>query len=271
MKIILFGSEGMLGNYIFRYLKKFYFIETINRNEYDVIIHSFEDLENILISKNINSSTIIINAYGVIPQSSKDYLLNEKIYIKVNSIFPHILLSLCNKYKAKLIHPTTDCVYDGMKGNYIETDIHTGKDIYSISKSLGELSENGEYICIRSSIIGEEFKNKRSLIEWVKSNKNGNIEGYTNHYWNGITCLEYSKFIHKVIEKNMYNNKLIHIFSPERISKYELVCLINKIFKLNIEIKKVEKNYSDKTLNTIYSVEIEKSLEEQLIELINFN
>ena len=64
-----------------------------------------------------------------------------------------------------------------------------------MSKSLGELCKP---TIIRISIIGEEVNNKRSLLEWVKSNSGKEINGYENHYWNGVTCLQLAKIVNEI-------------------------------------------------------------------------
>ena len=122
---------------------------------------------------------------------------------------------------------------------------------YGITKTLGECSN----ICnIRSSIIGEERKNKRSLLEWVKSNKNNTINGYTNYLWNGITCLQMAKVINKIINEELIWDGTRHIYSPNEISKFDLVKLINETYNLNIYIKAYDlPNPIDRTLSSIYS------------------
>jgi len=174
----------------------------------------------------------------------------QSVFI-VNSIFPIKLGEISTKKKMKYIHITTNCVFSGNKGLYIESDIHDAEELYGISKSLGE---NISDACIlRTSIIGEELFNKVSLLEWVKSNKNGNIKGYTNFYWNGVTCLTLANIILDIIKNNIYWKGIRHIYSPNIINKYELCQIINKVYKLNINIEsyslKEEKNM---TLSSIY-------------------
>lgn len=272
MKVIIFGSNGMLGNYI----KSFFLSQNIptfgiTRNHYDLSKFTNESLNKLLCDYMINEDTVIINAAGVIPQASKNYHLIEKEYYKINSIFPITLSNICNKYKAKMIHVTTDCVFSGNKGNYIETDEHDAVDSYGISKSLGELCD---CTIIRTSIIGEEKFNKRSLLEWVRSNHGKEINGYLNHLWNGVTCLELSKIIHKIITGNLYWKGVRHIFSPQTVSKYELVSMINEIYDLNITVKQyfTEKKI-DKSINTIYDTNNTfkiKNLKDQIKELNSY-
>lgn len=205
MKVILFGSNGMLGAYLNKYLSDKYDIIPITRSQYDVIKHDFTYLENLLKNYDIDSNTVVINAIGIIPQASKNYDLTDSIYIKVNAIFPNALALICDKYNAKMIHSTTDCVFNGHKGNYIETDKHNVTTIYGTTKSLGEPTN---CTVIRTSIIGEELYNKRSLLEWVKSNRDKEINGYANHYWNGITCLQYAKIIDQMITNDLFWKEL---------------------------------------------------------------
>ena len=140
--------------------------------------------------------------------------------------------------------------------------------IYGITKSLGE-PENATII--RTSIIGEELYHKKSLLEWVKSNKDKSIDCYTNNLWNGVTCLTLSKIIYKMINENIFWKGVKHIFSPDIVSKYELCCYINKIYDLNINIIPIEYNCNkNMTLCGDKLFEI-NNIESQIIELSKFN
>jgi dTDP-4-dehydrorhamnose reductase/CRISPR/Cas system CMR-associated protein Cmr5 small subunit len=142
-----------------------------------------------------------------------------------------------------------NCVYDGKSGSYDENSKHNADDLYGKSKSLGEPIEA---TIIRTSIIGEEVNNKKSLLEWVKSNKNKNVFGFTNHTWNGVTCLQLSKIIKQIIDENLYWAGVRHIFSPRTLNKYELVKLISDVFKLKINI--TEKETTENCFRNLSSV-----------------
>lgn len=249
MKIFLFGGNGMLGNYVNTYLKDKYKIVKITRQDYDLSNLSIESLQQFLINKKLQKDDIVINCAGVIPQASKQRDINTRLYFLINTTFPIILSMICLQNNAKMIHITTDCVFSGKDGNYNEKSIHDETNDYGMSKSLGELCHA---TIIRTSIIGEEVNNKRSLLEWVKSNKDKEISGYTNHYWNGITCLQLSKIINDIIDKNLYWIGVKHIFSPTPVSKYQLLCMINEIYDLNITINEYQtKDKINKTIRTI--------------------
>lgn len=269
MNIVIFGSNGMLGNYIKNYLSnKEYTLISLTRNDYDLLNIDTNGLDNFLKTFDLKQNDLIINCAGIIPQSSQDKNLCKNMYYKINTIFPIILSMICKKNNWKMIHITTDCVFSGKDGNYDEKSIHDETNDYGISKSLGELS--GATI-IRTSIIGEEINYKRSLLEWVKKNANKEINGYINHYWNGLTCLELSKIIEKIIIDNNYWTGVKHIFSPRTVSKYELINMINNIYNLNIKINKYSTEKIDKSLKSIYDNYKIADLYDQIIELKNFN
>jgi dTDP-4-dehydrorhamnose reductase len=254
-KVFIFGANGMLGNYLKQYFSNSFEVISITRDE----INLLEDFSTITKKYNFNSYDVIINAAGIIKQ--RNYSSEE--LIKVNSLFPHFLSTLnCN-----VIHITTDCVFSGNGGDYDEDALHDCMDDYGKSKSLGE---NLNLTIIRTSIIGEEVHNKKSLLEWVKSNNNSSINGYLNHFWNGLTCLELSKHIERIIKDASYWKGIRHYFSPDTVSKYQLISYINEIYDLNNEVVPVKSVYCDRSLNTKYKCPVETSIKQQISDLKKF-
>jgi dTDP-4-dehydrorhamnose reductase len=111
----------------------------------------------------------------------------------------------------------------------------------------------------------------------VRSSKDKTINGFTNHYWNGVTCLRLAQLLHKIVEKGLFWKGVSHI-SSDTVSKYQLIKYINEIYKLNININPIEcEKTIDKTLssnhitNTIlneYTCEI--SIYQQIKEQMEF-
>jgi dTDP-4-dehydrorhamnose reductase/intein/homing endonuclease len=162
-----------------------------------------------------------------------------------------------------------NCVFDGTKGQYIEDDLQNATDVYGKTKSLGETTNA---TLIRTSIIGEEVGQSRSLVEWVKSNKDKTVNGYINHKWNGVTCLQWSKICQHIIDNNMFWNGVRHIKSPNVLNKHELVCLISDVYELNLTVNpfKTEKDF-DMSLSSKYNTDIYiPELIDQIIEMKNF-
>lgn len=289
--VILFGPTGMLGNTIKKYFKSKNTFELIciSRKHFDILNSDQITLYNYLYNlfKVFPKGSIIINAIGLIPHTGNK---NDQDYLKINAEFPKLLDQLCNTFNCKFIHITTDCVFNGLlkNGGYKEDSIKDEEGIYGKSKALGEDLTNATVI--RTSIIGEQSKpitigekSKQihlSLLEWVRSvglKDDKTINGFTNHYWNGVTCLRLAQLLHKIVEKGLFWKGVSHIFS-NIVSKYQLIKYINEIYKLNINIipTKCEKTI-DKTLssnhitNTIlneYTCEI--NIYEQIKEQMEF-
>lgn len=268
MKIIIFGSKGMLGNYVKSYLsKKYKNVREINRDMIDASNTSMEHLESGFIYEGMSEGDVVINCVGTIKPRVDE--LGDLNALQVNSIFPRFLANICEKYSVNLIHPTTDCVFTGNKGKYTEEDIHDISDVYGRTKSLGE-PEN--CTVIRTSIIGEEKGQTRSLVEWVKSEKGNTVFGYTNHFWNGITCLEFARVCDSIISKNLFWKGVRHIFSPTSFTKKDLVECISKHYDLNITVTPKETDVMcDRTLSTIHKLIVTvPELSDQILEMKNF-
>lgn len=269
-KLLIFGSNGMLGNYIKSYFTKTsrYEVVCITRKEYEITTDNISKLEEFIlsmISESESTNICIINSNGLIPQRvDKTYDTNESYYL-INTIFPLYLSNICAKYGLKLICPTTDCVFSGKKGDYVETDFHDEINTYGISKSLGEPDSA---TIIRTSIIGEELNNKKSFLEFVKNGST--INGWNNHYWNGITCYQYCKVIDKIISEDLFWKGIRHIYSPVKKTKYELACIIKSVYGLSVDINKCNADIIiDKSLSSIYNTNNIfniPSLEEQIYE-----
>jgi dTDP-4-dehydrorhamnose reductase len=267
--IIVFGANGMLGKYICDFLlQKNKNIIPLTRRDFDVNELTGAKLQALFARLNLKKDDVIINCIGVIPQSKETGLntLTTRNYFLVNALFPVLLSAFCGE--AKLIHITTDCVFSGKKGDYIETDDHDETTNYGVSKSLGELSNA---TIIRTSIIGEDVHDY-SFLEWVRTNKNGQMKGFTHHYWNGITCLQLAAIIHTIIDKNIYWKGVRHIFTGKKYSKYDMAQIINKIYHLNIDIIPFETELVDKSLSTIYAELMFDipDLYTQILELFNY-
>lgn len=238
MRVLVLGSNGMAGHVISMYLNTLKVsVETVARknSKYNLDIENVVDLKKL---KDIvdNDYDFIINCIGLLVKDSND---NPDRAIYINSWFPHHLEQLLKNKKTKLIHLSTDCVFDGSKGNYIETELHTETNFYGRSKSLGEINNNKD-ITFRMSIIGPELKNGTGLMNWILKNPSKEISGWENALWNGITTLELAKCISKYLFEPKITG-IYHLVSNENeISKYELLKLINDIYDLKKNIVKVK-------------------------------
>ena len=128
---------------------------------------------------------------------------------------------------------SSDCVFDGKKGNYVESDTHTEINWYGKSKSLGELI-NTKDITFRMSIIGPEIKsNGTGLFNWVTTTALQELPGWDNAWWNGITTLELAKCINKYINNPVIAGVYHLVNNNNKINKYDLLSMINTEFHLD--------------------------------------
>ncbi len=196
--------------------------------------------------------------------------LNPDKAIYVNSFFPNYLSKLAKENSAKVIHLSTDCVFSGKKGSYIETDFRDGNDIYSRSKALGELV-NDRDLTFRTSIIGPELNvNGIGLFCWFMK-QSGTVSGYSEVYWTGVTTLELARAIDKAIDDNLVG--LYHLVPNSKISKCNLLKLIAKIWnRTDVEIKDDNTKKADKSLiktRKDFAFEV-KNYDGMLLDLLNW-
>ena len=253
MKILILGIDGMIGHKIAQRLSFSNEIFGTSRKEIDSktigdAIKSvfYVDFHEKKFLKNFNdiNPDIIINCVGITIRRGIDQNKDEIDYI--NSKLPHEIYEWTLDKNKKLIHLSTDCVFDGEKGNYLDNDIPNAKDFYGLSKAKGELN-NSNSLTIRCSVIGREIFNHTELLEWLLSNNNSSIKGFTNVIYSGITTCFLSEIINKIIINKIQINGIYNI-SSEPISKYELLKMLIKAFSLNIEIKSDKNIISNKVL-----------------------
>lgn len=230
MKIVVFGASGMLGRYVCSRMGKEHTVVGLTRNDLDLLDVKKSQIEGAL---ELYQPEVVVNCAGII-KSRKDVSDTEFIY--VNSIFPRLLATACKEEKVKCYHISTDCVYSGCDdvSAYVEAEKHTAEDLYGKSKSLGE---NEDCCVIRTSIVGEEVGQARSLISWAKSQKEKTVQGYINHWWNGISCFQLAEFLCLLLKENIYWSGVRHVFSPNTVTKYTLLGMISDVYDLGLNIE----------------------------------
>jgi dTDP-4-dehydrorhamnose reductase len=266
MKIFIFGENGMLGRYVSSYLHDFYEVIKVSREQIDIFECFKENNLNETITEllKIHRPNYVINCSGV---TNKRILSVSEMYI-VNSYFPYILSRICLLLHIKLIHPSTDCIFSGKDGWYNTDILPDTCDDYGASKALAETIKA---CIIRGSIIGED-SNSRSLMEWVRENSNKTVNGFINHYWNGVTCLEYAKFIRRMIDGDLYWIGVKNIASGYKdnayITKYDLVKEISKVYDLNVIVQPYKTRLCDRTLKPDFIMPL--GIEDQIVEMKNY-
>jgi dTDP-4-dehydrorhamnose reductase len=216
------------------------------------------------------SPDVVINCAGIIKQQGTAQAVPS--YIRVNSLAPHVLAGLCEHQGSRLIQLSTDCVFSGRVGQYIETDIPDPVDLYDKSKLLGEVT-HAPHLTVRTSFIGfDHFHDQGlSLLDWFKR-QSGEIKGYTRAIWSGLTTLEVARDLVLLAHRPEVTG-LLHLCG-EKINKYELLVLAKDVFnKTEIAIQPDENFICDRSLISSRLAELEitvPSLRQMLVELRDF-
>ena len=258
MKVLILGVSGMLGSTLYNsfsslqgyetwgtvrskeYFKHFLnpdkIINNIDVLKQDDLIHLFTKLQ----------PEIVINCVGIIKQQrgAKDPLTT----LPINSILSHRLSNLCRLAKARLILVSTDCVFSGKKGNYLENDIPDAIDLYGRSKLLGEIHDSEHVFTMRTSIIGHELNSNYSLVDWFLS-QTGKVNGYSNAIFSGFPTVELANIIKEYIIPKPSLYGIYHI-SASPINKYKLLHLVKINYQKEIEIIDNHDVIIDRSLNS---------------------
>ena len=196
----------------------------------------------------------VINCIGVIkPYIVEDSAESRERALLINSVFPYALDALASDLGFKIIQIATDCVFSGAKGQYLETDLHDAIDTYGKTKSLGEVPSES-MMNLRVSIIGPEAGRSTSLFEWVRNQpENSEINGYSDHYWNGVTSKGFARICRGLIENDGFVAGTYHLLPSDSMTKFDLVTEIaNKSGRKDIKIMEVPSGQKvDRTLATI--------------------
>lgn len=258
MKVLILGVTGMLGNTMFRYLSQYpdVLVYGTARNENAFAFFSENLRPRIVTGINVESQDSLIEAFSAI---RPDVVVNciglikqladcndPLITIPINALLPHRLAALCKTTGARLIHVSTDCVFSGDRGHYVETDFPDAHDLYGRSKLLGEV-EYPHTITLRTSLIGHELSTNHSLVSWFLSQEN-TVRGYTNAIFSGLPTVELSRVVHEFILPRPDLSGLYHVASPA-INKFELLELIASVYNKKISIVPDGSVRIDRSLN----------------------
>jgi dTDP-4-dehydrorhamnose reductase len=259
LRILILGASGMLGHTIFRTLSstsefsvwgsirssdalRFFPEHRRKRLLSGVDALDFDALSKVLESVRPDA---VVNCIGLIKQlaNADDPL----IALPPNAILPHRLARLCGLAGARLIHVSTDCVFSGNKGGYLESDLSDAEDLYGKSKYIGELHDLPHAITLRTSVIGHEINSAHALIDWFLA-QNGVVKGFSHAVFSGLPTVEFARVIRDFVLPQAELSGLYHL-AAEPISKLDLLRLVAAQYGKSIEIVPDDRLVIDRSLN----------------------
>ncbi|GAB3844655.1 NAD(P)-dependent oxidoreductase [Micromonospora andamanensis] len=168
---------------------------------------------------------VVVNCVGVIKQ--RPDVQDAVQTVTLNALFPHLLADACAQFGSRLVHVSTDCVFSGRRGGYVEDDLPDPPDLYGRSKLLGEAT-SVPALTLRTSIIGHELATNRSLVDWFLSQQ-GRVRGFTRAIYSGVTTVEFARLLRTVVLPREELTGLYHV-AAEPISKYDLLRLVAEVY-----------------------------------------
>jgi len=245
MNILVLGATGMLGHTVFQLLserpdwgvygtvrnpdvKKIFPVELSKKLVLCGDLKSQSELAGIF---NQLKPDIVINCLSIAKELLKSVDTLE--FIQNYSLLPQRLSWLCKESNARLVQISSDGVFSGKEGGYIESDFPDAEDIYGISKLLGEVYCSNA-ITIRTSIIGHGLQSKNGLLEWFLAQENS-CNCFTRAIFSGLPTVVLAQVIRDIIIPSPDLTGLYHIASKP-ISKFDLLSMVAKRYKKNIRI-----------------------------------
>jgi len=258
MKVLVVGASGMIGSTTIRVLsevkdwevygtirnvrvKQFFSTQIDERLKDGIDVNDDDVLAELL---NQLRPDIVVNCAGMTKHlSGAD---DPLISVPINTLMPHRLAGYCKLIGARLIQISTDCVFSGNKGGYVEEDATDAGDVYGQSKALGELYYP-HTVTLRTSTIGPELETQYGLLEWFLGQEN-ECKGYTHAIFSGLPTVEFAKIIRDIVipEKNLQG--LYHV-AAKPVAKFDLLNMIAEVYGKAINIVPDEDLVIDRSLD----------------------
>jgi dTDP-4-dehydrorhamnose reductase len=259
MTVLVLGASGMLGNAVLRVfaasdgceawgaVRSLASVSQLPPGLRDRVVGGV-DVENADALMKLIAQVrpnVVINCVGLVKQlaSANDPLAA----IPINAVLPHRLARLCQMIDARLVQISTDCVFSGTRGAYSESDPADARDLYGLSKYLGEV-DYPNAVTLRTSIIGHELAGAHGLVGWFLA-QTGSVKGFTRAVFSGLPTVELAGVIRDYVLPRPALRGVYHV-SADPISKYDLLRLVAQTYGKQMQIIPDEALLIDRSLNS---------------------
>ena len=259
-RVIVLGAAGMLGHKMFQTLRERFegVFCTVREDaskaplDHVELLHGDDVLQGVDVTDFLSLEAVlsafrpefVVNCVGVIKQRAEAVAPIPSITI--NSLLPHKLARIAAHWGGRVIHFSTDCVFSGKCGNYVEEDLSDAEDLYGKTKFLGEVAA-ANALTLRTSIIGRELTQHRSLLDWFLAQNHKTIRGYRRVIYSGVTTNYLAEQVASIILEHPGLNGLYQMAS-DLISKYDLLCLLREAYRLDVLIEPDDLEVSDRSM-----------------------
>ena len=229
-KILVTGANGQLG----KTLK-----ELFKENSDDLDFHFVTKSELNISDKNALNVFFKTNSF--------DYCINCAAYtnveqaeesiddaFKINAVAVGYLAECCNESNTKLIHISTDYVFDGKKDTpYLETDATNPLNAYGRSKLAGEQKIQDvlkQFFIIRTSWLYSKYPKNFVTTIAAKMQEDSDLTITTSQKGTPTSCVELSKFIYFLIKTESTDFGIYHFSAIGDATWYDFALKIAEHF-----------------------------------------
>jgi dTDP-4-dehydrorhamnose reductase len=240
MRILITGASGLLGlNLALETTRRHTVFGTVNHHTLKT--EAFTVIQTNLLAPGAVESLLesthpdwVIHcaALANLDACEADPLLAKQL----NTELPHTLARLVARSGARLLHVSTDSVFNGLRGDYVEADITTPVGVYSRTKLDGELAvadADPSAIIARVNLFGWSLTGNRSLAEFFFNNLSigRHVMGFTDVYFCPLLANDLADIFVKMLERSL--SGVYHVVSSDSLSKYDFGIRLAKRFNLD--------------------------------------
>lgn len=238
--IVVIG-DGLLGSW-FNFL---YQGDSICMSHDEIDVTNYRNVHDRL--KDLHPSAVL-NCAGM---TNHNPLSSQHMLTKVNVEGPRNIAAACGDIGTRLVHVSTDCVFNGLNGPYYETDLPSSALPYGASKHAGEVSWH-PHLTVRTSFVGWPDSKGRGLLSWLHSQVEAGTSpyGFVNVLWNGFAVPKLCSLLYDLCYSK--RTGVLHLFGQD-VPKYKLLTTVASIYKWNIDIIPHAEVHLDRRLATVYN------------------
>jgi perosamine synthetase len=243
-KILITGVSGLLGNNLARYFRGknnvwgLYFshpvtIEGIQTRKADILSEG-------LLKQMVQDlcPDIVIHCASL---TNIDFCeRNKELTDRVNVFGTRAVVESIKDSDTKLVYISSDSIYDGIKGDFLETDPVNPQNYYGLSKYKGELEalRKDNYLILRTNLFGWNIQKKPSIAEWIldELTQKREIKGFRDVYFSSIYTFALARILDRAIDLNLTG--IFNCASSTSLTKYEFALHLADRFELERDLIK---------------------------------
>lgn len=257
-KVVVLGASGMFGHTLLRVLAEDERYAAVGTSRRDSAPRGMPPQLSALVMTGIDAADetalirlfethrpeAVINCVGLVKQ--REEAQSTEAMIRINALLPHVLARVSALYGTRLVHLSTDCVFDGRIGHYREDCPATATDLYGRSKLLGEVSQGGA-LTLRTSIIGPELDTSQGLLEWFLGQRAA-VRGFGRAIFSGLPTVELARVVRDFVLPDATLSGLYNVAAAP-IAKFDLLVMLRAAYGHQVEIVRDDALELDRSLD----------------------